>query len=129
MATKNYLDLPGLTLYDTKIKELIAQSITPIFYDTTAHWDSQSSLISTQGAIYVYSDYQEDGNGNYIPGIKVGVDNFYLKDLPFTDTLYKAHIEDTVSHITTAERAKWDSKVRCYVDPLDDATMLVFTTN
>ena len=126
--SKQYLDLPGLQLYDRKIKELIRQEITPIFYDTTANWDSQISLVSIRGAIYVYSDYQEDGDGNYIPGIKIGDGNAYLIDMPFTDCLYKEHIEDTVSHITAAERTAWNNKVRCYMDTLDEER-LIFTTN
>lgn len=128
MATKNYLDLPGLTLYDTKIKELIAQSITPIFYDTTENWDKQTSLEAESGAIYVYLDYQKDDDDNNIPGIKIGVDNFYLIDLPFTTSLYQEHIEDTAMHVTAAEKAKWNDKVRCYIDPLNDNN-LIFTTN
>ena len=288
MATKQFLDLPGLQVYDENIKALIQQSITPIFYDTTANWNAKSSLVSTRGAIYVYSDYQttsgegwtcdpdyyfdapfeadisiwwayegqlpitKDNNipcialgtnyvfssgegsggiifiskeidgteftihdveydreftfkydgepledseiptmnvkissgtysyqgetwyyctaggggstptdmtgveyiphlhedwtenipttvgrifdlvapesGQNIPGIKVGDGNAYLIDMPFTDCLYKQHIEDTVSHITAAERTAWNNKVRCYMDTLDEER-LIFTTN
>ena len=129
MAAKQYLDLPGLTTYHTKIVELIESQVTPILYDTTANWNSQPSYEAVDGCIYVYTDYQQDGNGHNIPGIKIGVNNFYLIDLPFTTSLYQTHIEDTVSHITAAERAKWDNKVRCYIDPLTDETMRIFTTN
>ncbi len=124
MAQKKYLDLPGLQVYDTNIKELIRTSI-PIFYDTTANWNAHPELVSVAGYIYVYSDYQTDGDDN-IPGIKVGDGNAYLIDLPFTDSLYKEHIEDTVSHITSAERTAWNNKITCYISPTDP-TNLIFT--
>lgn len=125
MATKRYLDLPGLQVYHTNIQELIQSSI-PIFYDTTANWESHPELVSVRGCIYVYSDYMTDGDDNNIPGIKIGVHDMYLKDIPFTDCLYKDHIEDTVSHITAAERAKWNDKVTCYIDPLNTHN-IIFT--
>lgn len=54
-----------------------------VFYDTTANWDSQSTLITIEGAIYVYSDYKQDELGRNIPGIKVGDGITNLIDLPF----------------------------------------------
>lgn len=128
MATKQYLDLPGLQVYHTNITELINQHTTPIFYDTTANWNAHPELVSVRGCIYVYSDYMTDGDDNNIPGIKIGDGNAYLIDMPFTDSIYKEHIEDTVSHITAAERTAWNNKVRCYMDTLD-TEKLIFTTN
>lgn len=128
MAQKKYLDLPGLSTYHDKILELLDERITPILYDTTANWDSQTQLESIQGVVYVYSDYDVDEDNNNVPGIKIGDGNAYLIDLPFTDSLFKQHIQDTVSHITAAERTAWNNKVRCYIDTLDDEK-LIFTTN
>jgi len=128
MAQKKYLDLPGLRVYDTRIKELIAQHTTPIFYDTIANWNLHPDLVSVRGCIYVYSDYMTDEDDNNIPGIKIGDGSSYLIDMPFTDSLYKEHIEDTVHHITSAEREAWNNKVRCYLDTLDNEN-LIFTTN
>lgn len=125
---KNYLDLPGLTTYHQKIVELINASVTPILYDTTANWNKDPSLLSVRGCVYVYSDYSTDGDNHNIPGIKVGDGVNYLYDLPFTDTEYRLHINDTVSHITSAERTAWNNKERSYIDPLD-SERLIFTTN
>ena len=127
MATKQFLDLPGLEVYHSELMNYLEQYIV-IFYDTTANWNAKSTLVGKQGCIYVYSDYQQDGDGNDIPGIKIGDGNSYLIDAPFTDTLYKAHIEDTVKHITSAERTFWNNKVTCYLDPNNSET-LVFSKN
>ena len=54
-----------------------------VFYDTTENWDTQSTLVAIEGAIYIYSDYKQDELGRYIPGIKVGDGTTQLIDLPF----------------------------------------------
>ena len=98
-----------------------------IFYDTTANWAEQTTLVSTRGAIYIYSDYQDD-NGTDIPGFKVGDGLAFVVDLPFVGKLYNDHLADTVSHITAAERSAWNNKMRCYMDSTD-TEKLIFTTN
>ena len=98
-----------------------------IYYDTTANWNLQSSLVSERGSVYVYSDHQQidDGNGNitYIPGIKVGDGSAYVVDLPFdTDLIVSQlnnHVSNTTIHITSSERTFWNGKVSATIDAND----------
>lgn len=122
-----YLDPTGLSQYDTLIKQYIADTeVTKVLYADTATWNSQAQLVSQQGYIYIYSDYKQDGEGNDIPGIKVGDGNAYLIDLPFSTKLIDEHIADAVAHITSAERDFWNNKVTCYIDE-NNITRLVFS--
>lgn len=60
-----------------------------IYYDTTARWNAQSSLISTRAAIYIYSDHRTiivNNETKNVPGIKVGDGVSYLIDIPFIDS-------------------------------------------
>ena len=98
-----------------------------IYFNTTAGWAAQGGLVSQANTLYIYTDYQEDSEGNSIPGIKIGDGNAYLIDKPFLDTIYYEHVNDTDIHITAEEREFWNNKVRCYYSPLDDETV-VFTT-
>ena len=96
-----------------------------IYYDTTANWNMQHSLITEEGAVYIYSDYTTytDGAGNVTPlaGIKIGDGNAYLIDVPFvTDAITAAllnHINNHEVHITAQEREFWNNKVSAYIDP------------
>ena len=97
-----------------------------IYFDTVAGWNSQSSLISQTNTIYIYTDYQEDEDNNPIAGLKIGNGNAYLGDLPFLDTLYLNHINNTDIHITAAERQKWNEKVTCFPSLMDEE-MVIFT--
>lgn len=125
--SKNYLDYAGLSLYTELIKSYIGDTQPQVFYDTTANWAKQTSLVSKRGAIYIYSDYQDD-DGTDVPGLKVGDGLAFVVDLPFVGKLYDDHLADTVSHITSAERSAWNNKVRCYLDGTD-TEKLIFTTN
>ena len=127
MATKNYLDYSGLSRYDALLKQYIGESQSQIFIDTTANWEKQTTLTSIRGAIYIYSDHQTD-DGMDVPGFKVGDGLAYVVDLPFTDVKYSAHLADTVSHITSAERTAWNNKVSVVINGTAPET-LVFTTN
>ena len=98
-----------------------------VFYGTTAEWDSQPTLISVKDAIYVYTDFDVDGQGNNIPGIKIGDGKGYLIDAPFTNSKLYAHIQNNIIHITAAEREFWNNKIRCYISE-SDAERLIFTT-
>lgn len=99
-----------------------------VLYATTATWNSQPSLISDRGYIYIYSDYKQNEQGQNIAGMKVGDGNAYLIDMPFTDEVLYEHLADTVHHITQQEREFWNNKVRCYMSDVQD-DILVFTTN
>ena len=128
MSSKSFLDLTGLTLYTNLLKQYISDTAPRILYDTKAHWDAQSSLVSEAGTVYIYSDYYQDSGGNNIPGVKVGDGNALLVHLPVLGKLYDEHMADDIRHITDAERTAWNNKVRCYINGTDTDT-LVFTTN
>ena len=98
-----------------------------VYFDTTAGWAAKGSLVSEANTLYIYTDYQQDSEGNDIPGIKIGDGNAYLIDKPFLDTVYYEHINDTDIHITAEEREFWNNKVRCYYSPTNDETV-IFTT-
>ena len=83
-------------------------------------------MISQTNTIYIYTDYQEDEDNNPIAGLKIGNGNAYLGDLPFLDTLYLNHINNTDIHITAAERQKWNEKVTCFPSLMDEE-MVIFT--
>lgn len=98
-----------------------------VYFNTTAGWAAQGSLVSEANTLYIYTDYQQDSEGNDIPGIKIGDGNAYLVDKPFLDTVYYEHVNDTDIHITAEEREFWNNKVRCYYSPTSDETV-IFTT-
>jgi hypothetical protein len=98
-----------------------------VYFNTTAGWAAQGSLVSEANTLYIYTDYQQDSEGNDIPGIKIGDGNAYLIDKPFLDTIYYEHVNDTDIHITAEEREFWNNKVRCYYSPTNDETV-IFTT-
>lgn len=108
-----------------------------IYYDTTANWNAQGSLIAEEGTIYIYSDYSsyDDGNGNIVPlaGIKIGDGSAYLIDMPFvTDGLTATllnHINNHDVHITPQERAFWNNKVSSYIDPESTETLILSKTH
>lgn len=94
-------------------------------FNTTAGWNSQTSLVSQANTLYVYTDHQIDSQGRNVAGIKVGDGLAYVVDLPFTDAIATEHIADTTRHITNAERTAWNNKVRCYYAGTEN---LIFTT-
>ena len=103
-----------------------------ILSDTVVGWNAKASLISEKNVIYVYTDYikeiDEHGEEYFIPGLKIGDGKAYLIDLPFTDEYMIKHIQNTVVHITQAEREFWNNKVSVYLDA-DDQENIVFTTD
>ena len=103
-----------------------------VLSDTTENWNKQASLISEFNTIYVYVDHQtktdEEGKEIWIPGIKIGAGKAYLIDLPFSDELMIAHINDLGIHVTPAEKEFWNNKVRTYMD-IVEGEQLVFTTH
>ena len=99
-----------------------------VLYATTATWNSQPTLISDRGYLYIYSDYKKTSDDKNIAGFKVGDGTSYLIDMPFTDILYDEHISNDIIHITQQEREFWNNKVRCYLDPVNEQN-LIFTTH
>lgn len=123
---KNKPSIEGVTLIGDKL--LSDFGITYIYQETTEYWNSKPSLKSKKGAIYIYTDYQQDDDGKNIPGCKLGDGKAYLIDMPFCDENYRDHIMNDVIHITEEERAKWNNKVSCHMDTLDNE-LLIFTTD
>lgn len=99
-----------------------------IYFNTVEGWRAQINLIGQTNTIYIYTDYQEDEDGNPIAGLKIGDGLAYLIDTPFLDTLYLQHVNNTDIHITDEERRKWNEKVRCFYSLTNNETV-VFTTN
>lgn len=103
-----------------------------ILSDTTENWNKKSTLISELNTVYVYVDHQtktdEEGKEVWIPGIKIGDGKAYLIDLPFSDELMIAHINDLGIHVTPEEKEFWNNKVRTYMDTVE-GEQLVFTTH
>lgn len=99
-----------------------------VVYHTTEYWNSRPDMISEKGYLYVYSDWKVI-DGKTIAGIKIGDGQAYLIDLPFTDEIWAAHIDDVIRHITSTERTFWNNKVRCYIDESGDPHNLIFTTD
>ena len=115
--------------YDAEWKAVEEAGFRHIYYDTTANWNAQATMISEAGAIYIYSDYSTV-DGVSVPGIRIGDGLAYLADLPFasqeTMSILTRHINDTDIHITARERTFWNNKVTSVLDRLD-AENLVLT--
>ena len=109
-------------------KSLEELGIERFLYGTVEYWNAQPRLISQSKTIYVYTDHSQDGEGNDIPGFKLGDGMAYLIDMPFVTQNIEDHIKDTVRHITQDERNIWNDKVRCYIST-DNENNLVFTTD
>jgi len=98
----------------------------PFIYKTTEEWNNTPSIISEEGALYIWADYTQDDEGNFIPGVKIGDGKAYVIDLPFIDEIYAKHITDELIHVSQKDRDKWDNKVTCFISTLDNEK-LVFT--
>lgn len=125
----------GVTLEGSLI--LSQLGLRAIYYDTTANWDAQASLVSEEGALYIYSDHQviTDGAGNvaYIPGIRIGDGSSYLRDLAFlsgdiTAAFYE-HINNMSVHVTPLEKEFWNHKVSSYLEVGDTENLVLSKTN
>lgn len=88
-----------------------------VYYNTTAGWGAQTTLVSQAGVIYVYSDYKKDSQNRDVPNIKVGDGQAYVVDLPFMNM-----------DVTEAQITFWNNKVRCYIDP-NNPLNVIFTTD
>ena len=130
-STEDYNDLRNKPSINNVVlvgnKTLQDLGISEILYNTTEYWNSQIGVQSQAGVLYVYSDYREE-DGVYIPAVKIGDGNAYIIDLPFADDIYAKHIANKTMHVTNEERAFWNDKVTCFIDPLNDKK-IIFTKN
>ncbi len=125
--TENYewLDKEGLAYFFSKLKVYMSSKYLPVLFDTTEHWNNQTSLISEKNTLYVYTDYMTDENLT-IPGFKLGDGKAYLIDLPFTDKVYYDHIRNQVIHITEEERILWNNKVSCELSNVNKENLIFY---
>lgn len=107
----------GKFYIDTATKRTLINPDSPgtnlIHSKTTAEWNSQP-ILTQVNHIYVYTDHQQDEQGNPVPGIKIGTGNAYVADLPFIDTVTMDHINNTDIHVSAEDRAYWDEKFQAY---------------
>lgn len=104
-----------------------------IYYDTTANWDSQRTLIAEAGVVYIYSDaiIGVDEFGNQIPlaSIKVGDGTSYLIDMPFitggSSEIILDHLANGVIHVSELDREFWDNKVSAYLAEDDHENLVL----
>lgn len=106
------------------VDELIIISDLKIYYDTTANWDAQPSLLPSAGSIYIYSD-AKTYEGVPLPRIKIGTGNAYLKDLMFIDEDIVQAIRNA-TFVTVEEKERWNNKVTVYLNE-DDPENVIFT--
>ena len=109
-----------------------------IEWNTVAYWESQRSLVTKAGVIYVYNDYRVVDGVKY-PNFKIGDGKTYLVDLPFNsidpaiaeelDRLVERvddHIADTESHVSESDREFWNNKVTSFISE-DNPEQLVLS--
>lgn len=89
-----------------------------VIMKTKEEWDSQPTLKSIRGCIYVYTDYRQEedpetGETKNYPGTKIGDGSTYLIDLPFT----------TIP-VTEDDIARWNDHVGAIID--EDESNLIF---
>lgn len=94
----------------------------PIEIGNKSELNAKVGYVPARGQIIIYLDKGTISRNNitrYVPGIKVGDGNAYLADLPFVGddeiqtVLYvlQTHIDDTDSHVSSADRTRWDNKL------------------
>lgn len=111
----NVIAYNGSDKWKIKATELLNQSGSAqpqIYYDTTANWNAQTTLISSVNTMYVYTDYRVE-DGQNIPNVKVGDGLAYLIDLPFLNM-----------DVTEAERTFWNNKVTT-IDTVTNETLIL----
>lgn len=98
-----------------------------VFARTTVEWNEEPSLIGQNGAIYIYTDYYNDGQGHSVPAFKVGDGLAYLIDMPFVDVNIQNHMNNEDIHVTALEKEFWNNKVRTDQTDIRNEN-LIFTT-
>lgn len=114
---------------EQQIKDIQIQSKYHIYYDTTANWNNQPTLISEEGSIYIYSDGKVYINDNQesvvIPRIKIGDGNAYLIDKPFIDTDIREKLEVLIS-ITQQDIDRWNGKIGAKISDVDAENLILY---
>ena len=121
-------NLPGFKIGDGNSYVVdLPFSLPPntVLTDTTESWNSNPTLVSSPGVIYIYSDARIIDEVPY-PDFKIGDGNSYLIDISFFKADLYTHINDDIRHITQEEREFWNNKNRCYIDEQDPES-LIFT--
>lgn len=112
----NAIDYNGADKWKQKATELLNQggATQEVFYDTTANWNAQTTLVSVRGAIYVYSDYSTDGQGRDVPNVKVGDGATFVVDLAFMNC-----------DVTEAQKQFWNNKVTAFMSEVNNEILVL----
>lgn len=117
---KSYNDLDDKPSINGKTLQgnLNIRNLGIVLSDTYANWSAKRDLVSQDGVIYVYVDYQQIDNGNGIinvyPGVKIGNGYSKLNALPFInspDPRLLNHIANNAIHVTASDKAAWNGAV------------------
>ena len=117
---KSYNDLDDKPSINGQVLQgdVSIESLGVVLSDTYANWSAKRNLISQDGVIYVYVDYQQIDNGNGIvnvyPGVKIGNGYTKLSALPFInspDPRLLNHIANNAIHVTASDKAAWNGAV------------------
>lgn len=120
--------------------------VRQIQYATEAEWNAQPTLLTNEGALYIYSDHTkvidpETGEVTVIPAIKIGDGASYLSQLPFIgggaspeieqevrelEQTVNDHIIDSPIHVSDEDRSTWNSKIRAKVDEENPENLVLF---
>lgn len=122
IRTKNNGTFPLVNAADVYVDDSTRLSGLVPCFGTAAEWAAQPTFVPARGRIVIWTDHEqktENGHTVYIPGYKIGDGNAYNLDLPFLgeaaaaqlSAALESHLEDTVAHITAAERARWNKKI------------------
>lgn len=102
-----------------------------VMIKTTAEWAEFPSYIAPEGTILVYSDngtiIQTINNQEVpigVPSIKISDGATPAIDLLFVDEDVRNHISNEIIHITAAERNKWNNKLNCNDEVINNNLIL-----
>lgn len=129
---KKYLNSQGTAYLWSKIKNIKPENALIYESKTVEEWNSDISLISQEGTLYIYSDYKmivdDEGNEIFLPGLKIGDGKAYLVDLPFLNTgaldqQILDHINNNVIHVSLQDRRFWNEKLNYRLEA-DEQTLI-----
>ncbi len=129
---KKYLNSQGTAYLWSKIKNIKPENALIYESKTVEEWNSDISLISQKGTLYIYSDYKmivdDEDNEIFLPGLKIGDGKAYLIDLPFLNTgaldqQILDHINNNVIHVSLQDRRFWNEKLNYRLEA-DEQTLI-----